>query len=70
MLKQRVGQAARKRRSITSSFSVDWRVRNTYRGLLSLPVPEWFIELVQSYAEPQENRLAERGPWQPCLATT
>ncbi len=61
MLTQSADQAACKRLPTTDASGVDWRVRDTYSGLLSLPVPERFIDLVQDYPEQQETGPAKRG---------
>ena len=44
----------------TMASNVDWRVRDTYHDLLSLPVPERFIQLVQSYPEQQQTGPADK----------
>ena len=45
----------------TTASRVDSSVRDTYRGLLGLPVPERFIELVQSYPDQQETDSGNRN---------
>jgi hypothetical protein len=53
MLIVRSDQVVSQRHPPTTASHVDSSVRDTYLGLLGLPVPERFIELVQSYPDQQ-----------------
>ncbi len=46
----------------TTASDVDGRVRATFHDLLSLPVPERFIELVQSYSEQPQAHTGNEEP--------
>jgi hypothetical protein len=54
----------------TRASNVDWRVRATYHDLLSLPVSERFIDLVQSHPEQPQAHTGNEEARQLCPATT
>ncbi len=70
MLSLTSGQVVSQQHPTTRASNVDWRVRATYHDLLSLPVPERFIELVQSYPEQPQAHTGNEEARQLCPATT
>jgi hypothetical protein len=44
-------QSVPQRHSTKTPLDMDRRVHDTYESLLNLPVPERFVELVQSYPD-------------------
>ena len=63
MLTTSVTQAVPRQYPTTTAPSVDRLVRDTYHSLFNLPVPERFMELVQSCPEQTQARpgIEDRG---------
>jgi hypothetical protein len=62
-------QGFSQQQSSMAASNTDGRVRDTYRSLLGLPVPDRFIELVQSYPEQEMNSSGNKDR-QLCLSIT
>jgi hypothetical protein len=61
MLMSSASQSTLERHHTTTTVpNVDRHVRDTYHDLLNLPVPERFIQLVQSYPEQQQTGPADK----------